>query len=136
MDNFYLDNNKSYNTLSYENLHKFLAKRLHVWHAKFRPAGAREEDKDSADGEIGSVASAGIITPAPAAGPAFRVNYDDNEAAPAASAAAAATAAPPTLRPPPPWRRLSDYDAQHVVHGLYKHCNLFETVSPAELLPA
>ena len=45
MDNFYLDNNKSYNTLSYNVLHKFLAKRLHVCYAKFRPARARKKTK-------------------------------------------------------------------------------------------
>jgi len=92
MDNFYLDNNKSYNTLSYDVLHKFLAKRLHVWYARFRPAGAREEDKDPSDVEIGSVVTTGIIPPAAAAGPAFSVD-DDDEAAPAAAAAAAPAAA-------------------------------------------
>ena len=130
MDNFYLDNNKSYNTLSYDVLHKFLAKRLHVWYARFRPAGAREEDKDPSDVEIGSVVTTGIIPPAAAAGPAFSVD-DDDEAAPAAAAAAAPAAAAPDADrdadavTPPSRRRLSDYDAQHVVHGIYKHCSLF-----------
>jgi hypothetical protein len=102
MDNVYLDNNKSYNTLSYDDLHKFLAKRLHVSYAKFRPAGAREEDKDPAesDGEIGSVASAGIITPAAAAGPAFRVDNDDDETR--WLLPPPPPPLQPTLQPPPP----------------------------------
>ena len=93
MDTFYYDALKSYNTLSYDELHKFLAKRLHVWYAKFRPAGAREEDKDPSDGEVGSVVNTGIIPPAAAAGPAFSI-ADDDEAAPRPAAAAAAPAAP------------------------------------------
>jgi hypothetical protein len=60
---------------------------LHVCYAKIHLAGAREEDKDPADGEISSVVSAGIITPSAAAGPAFRADDDDDEAAPAAAAA-------------------------------------------------
>jgi hypothetical protein len=104
MDTFYYDTLNSYNTLSYDDLHKFLAKRLHVWCAEFRQAGAREEDKDPADGEIGSVVSAGIITAAAAAGPAFRVDDDDDDEAASAAAAAAADAyaATPPPGPPPP----------------------------------
>ncbi len=99
MDTFYYDTLKSYNTLSYENLHKFLAKLLHDWYPIFRPAGAREEDKYPADWDIRSVVSAGIITPAAAAGAAFRVKY--NEAAPAtATATAAADVANPPAPPP------------------------------------
>ncbi len=73
---------------------------LRIWYARFRPAGAREEDEDPADGEIGSLASAGIFTPAASVGPAFRVDDDDDEAAPAAALAAddddAATPPPPS----------------------------------------
>ncbi len=142
-----MDNNKSCNTLSYDVLHKFLAKRLHVWYAKFRPvraSPAREEDEDPPHGEIGLVVSAGNTPSSAAEGPAFSLEDDNETAASAAAAPAAAqpaSAAAAHAHPPPaPLRRLSDYDVLHVVHGIYKHCNLFEDcfpeLSPAELLPA
>ena len=95
MDSFYYDALKAYNTLSYDELHKFLAKRLHIWYAKFRPAGAREEDKDPSDREMGSVVTAEIIPPAAAAGPAFSCHDDDEAAAAAAAHDADADAATP-----------------------------------------
>ena len=108
MNNFYLDNNKSYNILSYTVLHKFLAKWLHVWYAKFRQvraSPAREEDEDPQHGEIGLVVSAGNTPSSAAEGPAFSLEDDDEMAASAAAApaaaqpvaAAAAPAHPPTL---------------------------------------
>ena len=98
------------------------------------------QDEDPPHWEIGSVVSAGNTPSSAAEGPAFSLEDDDETAAAAAAAPAAAqrrrrrrrACAPP---PPPRWR-LSDYNVQHVVHGIYKHCSLFETVSPAELLPA
>ena len=72
-----------------------MAKRLHIWYAKFRPAGAREEDKDPSDREMGSVVTTGIIPPAAAAGPAFSFDDDDEAAAAAAAPDADADAATP-----------------------------------------
>jgi hypothetical protein len=111
MDKFYLDNNKSYNTLSYYVLHKFLAKRLHIWYAKFRlvrASPAREDDEDPPHGEIGLVVSAGNIPSSAAEGPAFSLEDDDESHETAASAAAAPAAAQPAAaaaanaHPPPP----------------------------------
>ncbi len=80
---------------------------------------------------IGSVVSAGNTPSSAAEGPAFSLEDDGETAAAAAAAPAAAqrrrrrrrACAP---RPPPRWR-LSDYNVQHVVHGIYKHCNLFDS---------
>jgi pyruvate/2-oxoglutarate dehydrogenase complex dihydrolipoamide acyltransferase (E2) component len=114
-----------------------LAKRLHVWYAKFRLERAREEDEDPPHGEIGSVVSAGNTPSSAAEGPAFGLEDDDETAAAAAAAPAAAQRRHRRRRtcasPPAPRRRLSDYDVQHVVHGIYKHCNLFEDCFPCRI---
>ncbi len=93
------------------------------WYAEFRPVRAREEDEDPPHGEIGSVVFTGNTPPSAEEGPAFSLE-DDNETAAAAAATPAAaqrgggrrSACAPT--PPAPRRRLSDYDVQHVVHGI------------------
>ena len=98
----------------------------------------KEEDEDPPHGEIGSVVTAGNTPSSVAEGPAFSLEDDDETAAAAAAAPAAAqrrrrrrsACAPP---PPAPRRRLSDYEVQHVVHGIYKHCNLFEDCFPCRI---
>ena len=85
----------------------------------------KEEDEDPPHGEIGSVVSAGNTPSSAADGPAFSLEDDDETAARRRSAC--------TPPPPAPRRRLSDYEVQHVVHGIYKHCNLFEDCFPCRI---